>query len=307
MSLNLITIVNEYLLSNPNKKFTARQIAEWIYETYPKECEDKQKKSLATITPLNSEKALIQQIVAEIGSQRPRLQKKNINIKATDGRPRKYYYTEKSDVAEIESLEHEIPKDNIDSLPLEHDLYPILIEYLNVEHNLYVKRIDEKRSSNNRGPKGNEWLYPDLVALEDLASQWSNKVSECAKQYGDKKAKLWSFEVKRKINSSNVRSTFFQSVSNSSWANYGYLVAAELDANAKSELRMLSSLHGIGFIELDILSPADSQIIIPAQEKFDLDWDSINRLVEANSDFQNYIEELSDFCLTGKTKKQDWD
>lgn len=298
--------VSDFLQSNPNNKYTARQIAEWIYENYPNECKEKQKNSEATVTPLNSEKALIQQIVAEIGSQRPRLQRKNNNIKTTEGRPRKYYYTEKTDSDEIESLEDTNVPIN-DTLPLEHDLYPILIEYLQVEHSLYVKRIDEKRSNNNRGPKGNEWLYPDLVALEDLVSQWSHKVTECAKQYGDKKAKLWSFEVKRKINSSNVRSTFFQCVSNSSWANFGYLAAAELDANAKNELRMLSSLHGIGFIELDVLSPADSQILIPAKEKSDLDWDSINRLGEANSDFLNYIDEISDFCLTGKTKRQDWD
>ena len=75
------------------------------------------------------------------------------------------------------------------------------------------------------------------MALEDLASEWSSKVTECAKQYGDKKAKLWSFEVKRLINISNVRSTFFQAVSNSSWANFGYLVAAELEEKAKKELR----------------------------------------------------------------------
>lgn len=56
------------------------------------------------------------------------------------------------------------------------------------------------------------------ASMEGLASEWSARVAECAKQYGDKKAKLWRFEVKRLINSSNVRSAFFQAVSNSSWA-----------------------------------------------------------------------------------------
>jgi len=37
-------------------------------------------------------------------------------------------------------------------------------------------------------------------------------------------------------------------VSNSSWANFGYLVASELvGVDTMKELRILSSLHGIGF------------------------------------------------------------
>jgi hypothetical protein len=305
MKLNLSNTVTDFLKSNAEQKYTARQIADWISETYPDECRAKQKRSEATVNPIDSDKALLQQIVAEIGSQRPRLQKNNKNIKTTEGRPRKYYYTEKSDEDEVDGVEEK----NVitQALPLEHALYPMLIKYLNTEHGLHAKRIDEKRSTNNRGSKGNEWLYPDLVALEDLASEWSNKVTECAKQYGDKKAKLWSFEVKRLINISNVRSTFFQAVSNSIWANFGYLVAAELEEKAKKELHMLSSLHGIGFILLNTENPSESQVIIPARERHDIDWESINRLTEANKDFSDYIDEISDFCLTGKTKEQDWD
>lgn len=305
MSLNLNKTVAEFLKNNPEQKFTAREIANWIFETYPEECRMKQNRSAAIINPLDSDTALLQQIVAEIGAQRPRLQKNNPEIKTTEGRPRKYYFTAQSDEDEIQNFEDQ--DITTAEIPLEHALYPILIDYLKTEHGLYAKRIDEKRSNNSRGPKGNEWLYPDLVALEDLSFEWSDKVTECAKQYGDKKAKLWSFEVKRLINVSNVRSTFFQAVSNSSWANFGYLVAAELEEKAKKELRMLSGLHGIGFILLDTENPSESQIIIPAKERSDLDWESINRLVEANKDFSSYIEEISDFCLTGKTKIQDWD
>jgi len=310
MALNLNNTVCEFLKSNKGHKYTARQIAEWISTKYPNECaakiknsKNKLKKDVSSQDEMN--KLLIDILVAEIGAHRASFQKKTPQIKTTEGRPRKYYYTEQSDADEVEDIE-EKPLE-IQSIPLEHDLYPMLIEYLSAEHNLHAKRIDEKRSTNNRGPKGNEWLYPDLVALEDLASEWSTKVTECAKQYGDKKAKLWSFEVKRLINTSNVRSTFFQAVSNSSWANFGYLVAAELEEKAKKELRMLSSLHGIGFVLLDTENPSESQIMIPAKERNDLDWESINRLTDANKDFSDYIEEISDFCLTGKTKKQDWD
>ena len=70
---------------------------------------------------------------------------------------------------------------------------------------------------------------------------------------------------------------------------------------------MLSGLHGIGFILLDTENPSESQIMIPAKERNDLDWESINRLAEANTDFSDYIEDITSFFAIGKTKKQDWD
>ena len=307
MALDLNNKVVEVLNQNPEKKFTAREIANCIFEKYPDECRQKQERSKAN--RLDNEEDLLKQIAAEISAHRRSLQKKTPQIKTIEERPYKYYYTDQTDAEEVAEEVKDIKEKTIrtQSIPLEHDLYSMLIQYLDAEHNLRAKRIDEKCSTNNRGPKGNEWLYPDLVALEDLTSEWSEKVTECVKQYGDKKAKLWSFEVKRLINNSNVRSTFFQAVSNSSWANFGYLVAAELIEKAMKELRMLSSLHGIGFILLNTENPSESQIMIPAKERNDLDWESINRLTEANTDFSNYIEEISDFCLTGKTKKHDWD
>ncbi len=63
-----------------------------------------------------------------------------------------------------------------------------------------------------------------------------------------------------------MRKDFFQAVSNSSWANFGYLVATEVQGyDTMKELRMLSSLHGIGFIQVNDDNPSDSQIIIPIQ------------------------------------------
>ena len=52
----------------------------------------------------------------------------------------------------------------------------------------------------------------------------------------------------------NYREFFFQAVSNSSWANEGYLVAAEIiqDDELLSELECLSIAFGIGIIQLDI-------------------------------------------------------
>ena len=91
------------------------------------------------------------------------------------------------------------------------------------------------------------------------------------------------------INRSNVRESFFQAVSNSSWANFGYLVASNIATDTRKELRMLSALHGIGFIRLDSENPSESEIMIPATERREIDWDSVDRLTKENKDFYEYV------------------
>ena len=38
MALNIPNSVVEFLKQHPEQKFTPKQIAEWIFETYPNEC-----------------------------------------------------------------------------------------------------------------------------------------------------------------------------------------------------------------------------------------------------------------------------
>jgi uncharacterized protein len=180
--------------------------------------------------------------------------------------------------------------------------------YLWEEFAVYSKRIDEKRSSNKRGPNGNRWLYPDVVGMEDLGADWHQEVRDCVNQYSDKRTKLWSFEAKLLINRSNVRECFFQAVSNSSWANFGYLVAAEIEGqDTLKELRMLFAAHGIGLIKLDADNPAESQVLIPAREKDEIDWDMANRLATENRDFLEYLKLVKQFYQTGEARQADWD
>ena len=290
MGLNLAKTVVDFLAERTEQKFTARQMAEWIFENFPAECQEKK----ANSTSIKNDADLVQQFVAEIGSQRPTLQKRNPQVKTTEGRPRQYYWTAKTDQAEVTEAEEA----NSDAQPVsggallkESDLYPPLSEYLWSELAVYSKRIDEKKSSNKHGPKGNKWLYPDLVGMEDLTADWHQEIKGVVKEYADKKTKLWSFEVKILLNRSNVREAFFQAVSNSSWANYGYLVAAEIEgADTMKELRMLFSLHGIGLIQLDPENPAESQILIPARERLEVDWATCNRLTQENKDFVQFMK-----------------
>ncbi|WP_275760429.1 hypothetical protein [Ralstonia pseudosolanacearum] len=81
--LNLGKTVLAFLKTRAGEKFTARQIAEWIFEAFPAECQAKKARSQA----LTTDTALLYQLAAEIGSQRPRLQKKHPELKVTEGNP----------------------------------------------------------------------------------------------------------------------------------------------------------------------------------------------------------------------------
>lgn len=172
MALNLAKAVLDCLKARPDERLTARQIAEWIFSTYPADCQEKKSNSQGGYIKTDSD--LVQQLVAEIGSRRSSLQKRHPELKTTEGRPRKYYYTEKSDVAEVAAAEGVIATPMADSNVAklgEHAMYSMLSLYLWEEFGVHSKRIDERRSSNKRGPNGNRWLYPDVVGMEDLGAE----------------------------------------------------------------------------------------------------------------------------------------
>ncbi len=130
-----------------------------------------------------------------------------------------------------------------------------------------------------------------------MDNDWCSSIKKLHHAYGDKRTKIWAFEVKKIINQSNVRECFFQAVSNSSWANLGYLVAAEINANAIAELNLLANLHGIGVILLNVETETESEIIIPAKEK-EIDWNTTNRIAEQNPDFKKFIDTVEELLRT---------
>ena len=116
----------------------------------------------------------------------------------------------------------------------------------------------------------------------------------------DRKVKLWSVEVKVLLNRSNVREAYYQAVSNSSWANLGYLAAVQIEGvGTLDELRILYGMHGIGLIKLDRDNPAESEILIPARERLEIEWAMCSRLANENPDFRNYIKKVRHFFQTG--------
>ncbi len=300
--LSQVKKVVEFLKQNPNTRFTARDIAENITRIYAEDYAEKSNNPRFT-----NDNEFITQIVAEIGSSKKRIEKLNGNIHFQDKpRPRVYWYqnNDKNIIHDQKNTQTEISKEKEFS---EHDLYPILIDYLTSELNLYCKRIDEKRSTNSRGSGGNKWLHPDIVAIEPVDKDWQDIVKTCVKEGNGQNVRLWSFEVKKELNSSNVRESFFQAVSNSSWANEGYLVATSIVGSlVEAELRMLSALHGIGVIILNPQNPSESEMILPANARMEVDWQSVNRIVKENTDFKDYIELVSMYYQTSRIIESNW-
>jgi uncharacterized protein len=299
------------LKATTETRLTAREIANWIFTNYPNEAAEKLRKS----TSLRNEADLLQQIVAEIGANRPKFQIQHPELKTNEDRPRKYWWSANEHSVLTSSETSILPEktESDDSVPTENtlsesQLYPILVQFLWAELGLYSKRIDEKRSSNKSGPKGNHWLFPDLVSMEDLSKDWTQGVRDCVAQIGAQKVRLWSFEVKIAISRANVRECYFQTVSNSSWANLAYLVASQIEGSrTMAELRMLAALHGVGVILLDPANPSESQIVIPAIERENVDWSTASRLSAENPDFDEVVTLVRQFHQTGDPRPKDWD
>ena len=290
-TITLREAVIQFLKSKPGEEFKPRELA---------------KELKVVFKPRFDHKTEIQ-LAAEITSgATPKWIQKYPQLRSSEENPRKYWWKieDPSDsVITITTSETGTP------VLSEHDLYPLLAKFLISRHRkIYPKRIDEKKSSNSYGKDGNKWLHPDMVGLEDLASGWDYEMKNLTAKAGAKQAKLWSFEVKIDIPRSKVREYYFQAVSNSTWANYGYLVAVKINADAMTELRLLNELHGIGVILLDPTNSADNTTIeIPARERHEVDWGTCNRIADENKDFLKYVKLIAQFYDSRGTGINEWD
>jgi hypothetical protein len=168
----------------------------------------------------------------------------------------------------------------------------------------YVKTIHHPRSRREYS----EWLHPDMVGCYFPIEEWTDSVIDFGTAIANTSIKLFSFELKRDLNFANLRESFFQAVSNSSWANEGYLVAAEVDATDDflDELKRLSSSFGIGVIQLNLTDPDSSELPFPARSKEVLDWDTINKLT-INPDFEAFLKRITIDIKSKEIRKERYD
>jgi uncharacterized protein len=114
--------------------------------------------------------------------------------------------------------------------------------------------------------------------------------------------------LKRKVTFANLREVFFQTVSNSSWANESYLVAAEIDKDDEllNELKRLSTSFGIGIIKLDVQDPDNSEIVFPSRSSESLDWETMNKLT-MNKDFVEFLKRVNNDLKSREIRKEWYD
>jgi hypothetical protein len=172
----------------------------------------------------------------------------------------------------------------------ESELHPFLAHFAHVQFDAFTKTI--KHNTSKKGEFG-EWVHPDMIGVYFPFDDWSPEVLDITAATGNRGIKLYSFELKKRLSFANLREAFFQAVSNSSWANEGYLVAADVfDApDFRTELSRLSTSFGIGIIRLDIESPEGSEVVFPAKERSQVDWDTVNKLT-MNQDVKQLLIRL---------------
>jgi len=179
----------------------------------------------------------------------------------------------------------------------ERDIHPLLtyFAYANPSFNrgrsIFTKTIFHERSQRSGY---NEWIHPDIVGFYLPLDDWRPDVIEFNRLSDNNSLKLFSFEMKKSLTKANYREAYFQAVSNSSWAHEGYLVAAEIlqDDEFLAELERLASSFGIGIIHLDPIDIDSSSILYPARVRDVLDWETINKLCEQNTDFEKFLQDV---------------
>jgi hypothetical protein len=153
--------------------------------------------------------------------------------------------------------------------------------------------IHEK--SLKKGEKQNQWIHPDVVGFSLTTQDWTHEVVQLVQNSGALAARLYSFELKISLDFPTLREYFFQAVSNSSWANEGYLAAVDIDDDPdfRAELTRLSQSFGIGVIQLNTTDPVDSTVLLAAREKFEIDWKTVDRIAALNPDFKEFVSSVA--------------
>jgi len=226
-------------------------------------------------------------------------------ISSIGSRPKKFYLksSENINFNEVENKQPE--KKKAEKSYLEKDLHQFITYFSNLYLKAYCKTINHSKSEKT---KFGEWLHPDMVACYFPIEDWAKNAIELSEALGASNVKLYSFELKRELSFSNLRESFFQAVSNSSWANEGYLCAAEIsqDEEFLSELKRLSGSFGIGIIKIEVKDPDASEIVFPAKIRDSLDWESVNKLC-INEDFRDFLSRVKVDITSKEIRKEKYD
>ncbi|MFP6147283.1 HTH domain-containing protein [Helicobacter pylori] len=199
-----------------------------------------------------------------------------------------------------------------DTAKKEKDLHPLLVKFLDEDPNfkLLCKTIRHEECKKGEGGEC-KWNYPDIVGVYfpyDKYFPYNGYKEQTLKflhHTGQKRHKLFSFELKKELSFSNLKASYFQAVSNSTWANEGYLVVfEEIEDKVLGELRRLNQSFGIGVIKLES-EISNSKILLPAKER-EIDIPTLNMLIEQSpEDFKPFMERINGQIEAGFDKQID--
>ena len=217
------------------------------------------------------------------------VKKDNSDFKTIGDRPKRFTLMSNPVNTIIEeSAEEEKTASEFD----EKDLYPKVATYCRSIQGIYTKTISHNISRKN---EYGEWLHPDLMGCLFPIGEYDNVVFDFSSKIGGLPIKVFSYEVKKYLNFSNIRQSFFQAVSNSSWAHEGYLVAVDIseDKEFLDELERLSAAFGIGIIQLNNDTIEESKVLFTAKSKDTLDYETINKMVKINPDIKAFFDAIN--------------
>lgn len=207
-------------------------------------------------------------------------------------KPRKFGLKQSSSNINNQQPPTTLPLLNISSYN-ERDLHPYGVNFARENQKVYCKTIYNEKSK--KGVKGySEWTHPDIVGFS-FPFDMNKNILEMNRY---NLINLFSYELKKELSMGVLREYYFQAVSNSAWANEGYLMVENIDWGTDDsmylELKRLTSFYGIGLIQLNIDDLDKSEILFSAKHKdsTEVDWDFVNKLIEINPDFASFIEHM---------------
>lgn len=170
----------------------------------------------------------------------------------------------------------------------ERSLHKLFCSFLRTR-GIIAKTIYHEKSS-NKVDSAQKWIHPDIVGVqfEDFKNDATLALLKATEP--KQSIHIYSYELKKKIETDyQLKQYYFQALSNSSWANYGYLVAFEINEDLDEEMNRLNNAFGIGIIRMQA---NDSKVLYSAREKA-LDYNTIEKLNNLNPDFCEFIKKLS--------------
>lgn len=198
----------------------------------------------------------------------------------------------KSYIPEVESPKaEEVHQNGFD----ERSLHKLFCTYLR-SRDIYAKTIFHEKTS-SKTDHARKWVHPDIIGVQFEEFDNDATLSLLKATEPKESVHIYSYELKKKIESDyQLKQYFFQALSNSSWANYGYLVAFEIEDGLDEEMKRLNNAFGIGIIEMQA---TEAKVLYQAKEK-QLDYNTIEKLNNLNPDFRTFIAKLSKVMLASK-------